>query len=280
MINNKNLNRITFGLMVISIALCILIVYLAGNNTNAKTSEYEEKIFGQDIIDINIEVDKDDWQNLLDNATSKEYISGDLIINGEKFSTVGIRTKGNSSLTQVASMEESDRYSLQFKANKFIKGQSFYGLDTFCINNIIGDNTYMKDYIAYDLMKFIGVDTPLTNYANVKVNGKDFGFYIALERYDKSFLDRVYSTSAGELYNVKMSMGQMDEPGQKQGIEKSKGENSENKEINNTKEAKIALKKQRLKQIVLKIKQNILLKKIAVKIQIILKKNQLIIVKN
>ncbi|NMA85539.1 MAG: spore coat protein CotH, partial [Epulopiscium sp.] len=145
---------------------------------------------------------------MLDNATAKEYISGDLVINGVTFSTVGIRTKGNSSLSQVARMEDSNRYSLQFKFNYYVKGQTCYGLDSFCINNVIGDTTYMKDYIAYDIMKYIGVDTPLTNYANVTVNGEDFGFYLALERYNKSFLDRVYNTSGGQLYNVKIAMGQ------------------------------------------------------------------------
>lgn len=208
MINSKNLNKITFGLIIFALIICAGIVYIASTSTAIKTSEYEEKMFGDNVLTIDIEVDEKEWQSLLDNPMTKEYISGDLIINGRKFSTVGIRTKGNSSLSQVASMEDSDRYSLQFKSNKFVKGQTFYGLDSFCINNIIGDSTYMKDYIAYDLMNYIGVDTPLTNYANVTVNGEDFGFYIALERYDKSFLDRVYNTSGGELYNVKTSMGQ------------------------------------------------------------------------
>lgn len=219
MIISKNLNKITYSLIIFALIICAGIVYIASTSTAIKTSEYEEKMFGDDILTIDIEVDEKDWQSLLDNPMTKEYISGDLIINGSRFSTVGIRTKGNSSLSQVASMEDSDRYSLQFKSNKFVKGQTFYGLDSFCINNIIGDSTYMKDYIAYDLMNYIGVDTPLTNYAAVTVNGEDFGFYIALERYDKSFLDRVYNTSGGELYNVKTSMGQKDNSMQDENME-------------------------------------------------------------
>ena len=208
MINSKNLNKITFSLIIFALIICVGIIYVSSTSTAIKTSEYQEKMFGDDVLNLDIEVDEEDWQGLLENPMTKEYISGNLTINGTKFSTVGIRTKGNNSLSQVASMEDSDRYSLQFKSNKFVKGPTFYGLDSFCINNIIGDSTYMKDYISYDLMNYIGVDTPLTNYANVTVNGEDFGFYIALERYDKSFLDRVYNTSGGELYNVKNSMGQ------------------------------------------------------------------------
>lgn len=207
MINSKNLGKITFSLIILSLLGTVGFVYLANESGENKIVDYEAKLFGEAILEIDIRVNEEEWQNLLNNPLAKEYIAGDLIINGTKFSTVGIRTKGNSSLSQVAQMTNSDRYSLQFKSNYYVKGQTFYGLDSFCINNVISDSTYMKDILAYDLMNFIGVDTPLTNYASVTVNGEDFGFYIALERYDKSFLDRVYNTSAGELYNVKISMG-------------------------------------------------------------------------
>ena len=208
MIKSKHLTKITIIFVCLSLFACAGIVYMDGKNAEIKVVEYENKLFGEDILSIDIRVDKEDWQSMLDNATAKEYISGDLVINGVTFSTVGIRTKGNSSLSQVARMEDSNRYSLQFKFNYYVKGQTCYGLDSFCMNNVIGDTTYMKDYIAYDIMKYIGVDTPLTNYANVTVNGEDFGFYLALERYNKSFLDRVYNTSGGQLYNVKIAMGQ------------------------------------------------------------------------
>jgi hypothetical protein len=185
-----------------------MIVYAAGVNQNKKVMDYESKLFGDEILTIDIRVDENEWQEMLDNAIDKEYISADLAINGESFHTVGIRTKGNSSLSQVVNMEDSDRYSINFKFNYYVKGQTCYGLDNFCINNLLGDTTYMKDYLSYDIMKYIGVETPLMNYASVTVNGEDFGFYLALERYEKSFLDRVYDTSGGQLYSVKTVMGQ------------------------------------------------------------------------
>lgn len=210
MINSKSIGKITIALLLISLIGVIGVLNIKNDNLAIKIPDYQDILFGDDILEINIEVEEDDWQSLLENPLAKEYISGDLTINGTKFTTVGIRTKGNSSLSQVAQMEDSNRYSLQFKSNKYVKGQTFYGLNSFCINNIISDTSYMKDYLAYDLMDYIGVDAPLTNYASVKVNGEDYGFYIALERYDKSFLSRVYNTSGGQLYNVKMSMGQED----------------------------------------------------------------------
>ncbi len=203
MIANKYIAVITTVFLCLSLIICGFIVYAANTWETTKIPEYQNKLFGDEIITIDIKVDNNDWQSLLDNAQAKEWISGDLIINGNQISTVGIRTKGNSSLMQ----SKDGKYSLQFEFNKYVKGQNYYGLDTLCINNMLGDSTYMKDYISYDIMKYIGVDTPLINYAKVTVNGEDYGFCLALERYDEAFLDRVYNTSAGELYNVKASMG-------------------------------------------------------------------------
>jgi len=208
MITSKHIAKITALLVCLSLFACVMIVYAAGVNQNKKVMDYESKLFGDEILTIDIRVDENEWQEMLDNAIEKEYISADLVINGELFNTVGIRTKGNSSLSQVVSMDDSDRYSINFKFNYYVKGQTCYGLDNFCINNLLGDTTYMKDYLSYDIMKYIGVETPLMNYASVTVNGEDFGFCLALERYEKSFLDRGYDTSGGQLYSVKTTMGQ------------------------------------------------------------------------
>jgi spore coat protein CotH len=209
MITSKYMAVITAVAMVFSLLACGFIVYAANTFDSNRIPEYQKRMFGDEVITIDIQVNEDDWQGLLDNAQAKEWIPADLIINGQKFSTIGIRTKGNSSLSmgnRMGGMSDGN-YSLQFKANKYIKGQTFYGLDVFCVNNMVGDATYMKDYIAYDMMNYIGVATPLTNFASMTVNGKDYGFGIMLERYEQSFLNRVYNTSSGQLYNVKIGMG-------------------------------------------------------------------------
>lgn len=209
MITSKYIAIITAVAMVLSLLTCGFIVYAANTFDTARFPEYQKRLFGEEAVTIDIQVSEDDWQGLLDNAQTKEWISADLVVNGQKFSTIGIRTKGNSSLSTGNRMGGSSdgNYSLQFKANKYIKGQTFYGMDVFSVNNMVGDATYMKDYIAYDIMNYIGVATPLTNYASVTVNGEDYGFGIMLERYEQSFLDRVYNSTSGQLYNVKIGMG-------------------------------------------------------------------------
>lgn len=47
--------------------------------------EYESKLFGDNITNIDIIANEADWQNMIDNASDEEYINVDVNINGELF---------------------------------------------------------------------------------------------------------------------------------------------------------------------------------------------------
>jgi len=195
--------------VVVSMALVVIGRQQAANGQLRKEPEYAEKVFGADIISVEIIADEDDWQAMLDNALSEQFIMVDVVVNGRRFNNVGIRPKGNSSLMQVAS-SGSDRYSFRLQLDKYIDGQTCFGLQSFVLNNMLGDFSYMKEYVSYDLMREVGVAAPYFGYAQIKVNGEDWGLYLAVELYNDSYEQRVFGDTAGMLYNVKtmdMDMG-------------------------------------------------------------------------
>ena len=61
---------------------------------------------------INIEIDESEWQDLIDNAQQEQYHTCNITIDGTVVDNVGVRAKGNTSLSTVASMN-SERYSLK-----------------------------------------------------------------------------------------------------------------------------------------------------------------------
>lgn len=211
MIQSRKINIIVVTAVVFAMITSFALV-VTGNTQNKNDgmrtmTEYTTKIFGSDIISIEIIADEADWQEMLDNATSEQYIMADVVVNGTKFQNVGIRPKGNSSLTQVAS-SDSDRYSFRLQFDEYIKGQTCFGLESFVINNMAGDNTYMKEYVSYELMQEIGVDAPYFGFADIKVNGEGWGLYLAVETCGDSYEARTFGTTSGMMYNVKsMDMG-------------------------------------------------------------------------
>lgn len=210
MIQSRKIGMITAAALCIALAAAAVMIgfSLNGGGISGGEPEYAEKIFGTDIIGINILADESEWQKMLDNAVSEEFIAADVVVNGSVFRNVGIRPKGNSSLTQVAREGGGCRYSFRLQFDEYVKGQTCFGLESFVLNNMLGDNTYMKEYVSYGLMEQIGVDAPYFGYADISVNGKGFGFYLAVELYNDSYEERTFGTTAGMLYNVKsMDMG-------------------------------------------------------------------------
>lgn len=170
--------------------------------------EYAKKLFDTSYVHtIDISMSENDRENMLENAIDEEYKSCDVTIDGTKIKNVAIRPKGNTSLTNVQSLD-SDRYSFKIDFDKYNDGGNYLGLDKLCLNNIIQDNTYMKDYFSYRMISEAGGEAPLCSYIYVIVNGREHGLYLAVEGIEKAFARRNYGSDYGEIYKPEsMSMG-------------------------------------------------------------------------
>ncbi len=217
MITNKHITKIVTTLMVLSVVACLSAVAFSGQIAAAAggtgiTMEYESKLFDtSEVLEVNILMEAADWENMLDNAMAEEYVQCDVEIGGQTFYRVGIRPKGNTSLSSIAMDPTTDRYSLKLEFDQYVEGQTCFGLDKLILNNSYADTTYMKEALVYDMFQAVGADASLYNHAKVSVNGEYWGLYLALEAVEDSFLLRNYGTQNGELYKPdSMNMGGKD----------------------------------------------------------------------
>lgn len=208
MSTHRNFDKICCVVLAITLILSVLFVN-AGHFGVRKASDvmgYENTLFDSSRVHT-LNIVMDDWDEFIANCKSEEYYNCTVVIDNEAYKNVAIRGKGNTSLTQVESYG-NDRYSFKIEFDHYDSGNTYYGLDKLCLNNIIKDNTYMKDYLAYQMMNEIGVASPLCSYVYITVNGEDWGLYLAVEGVEESFLQRNYGSGYGELYKPdSMGMG-------------------------------------------------------------------------
>ena len=239
MISNKYINAIISTITAIAIFFTTL-VYI--NSKNVTTTEatssssnftYVNTVFNKEqITDIDIEVNEDNWNYLLENATNEEYITANITINGTKYYNIGIRAKGNSSLSTVANDDTTDRYSFKVKFDEYVDGQTLDGLSKIALNNIISDATYMKEYLSYYLLERMGVPTPAFAFTNIKINGEEWGLYFAVEVIEEEFIERNYGSLSGNLYKPEGNeIGAKDNENMKPNI--NNGENNAPPNMNN-----------------------------------------------
>ena len=208
MSTHKQIDKICCGVLAMVLLLTIFFINAQklGVVPVAAQVGYASGLFDDSKIHT-IDLVMDDWDNFIDNCENEEYSPCAVVIDGEAYKNVGIRAKGNTSLSSVAAYE-NDRYSFKLEFDCYESGKTYHGLDKISLNNIIQDNTYMKDYLVYRMMRDFGVAAPLCSYVYIRVNGEDWGLYLAVEGVEESFLMRNYGNDYGNLYKPdSMDMG-------------------------------------------------------------------------
>ena len=145
-----------------------------------------------------VDIQVEDWVAFLASAPEEEYIPATVEIDGEAFRQVGLRAKGNNSLRLTAEYGLS-RYSLKLEFDHYTDG-SYHGLDKLSLDASFQDNSYLKTWLAFDIMEFLGVPTPLRSFVWVTVNGQPWGLFLAVEEPEEAFARRNFGANHGQLY--------------------------------------------------------------------------------
>lgn len=189
--------RITVMLLAVFGTLLCMNGEALGLTAASTAPGYETRLFDKSkvhTIDILIK----DWDKFLEEAPEEEYTVCSLVIDGERFSNVGLRAKGNNS-RRLTERYGLDRYSLKIEFDHFTHG-SYYGLDKFCLDSSFQDNAYLKTWITFDMMGHMDVPTPLCSWVWVRVNGEDWGLFLAIEEPEEGFARRNFGKDHGQLY--------------------------------------------------------------------------------
>ncbi|MFI3258637.1 MAG: CotH kinase family protein [Rikenellaceae bacterium] len=118
---------------------------------------------------------------------------------------VGVRFKGNSSLSQTyssgnykLSMKLSfDKYETKYPA---LTNQRFYGFKQLNLNNNYEDESFMREKVATDLFREFGLKAAHTQFCEIYINDTYFGLYTIVEEVDDTVIKSQFSDGSGNCY--------------------------------------------------------------------------------
>ena len=126
------------------------------------------------------------WDQILDNlaaAGQEERLTGNAIINGVPYDSVGVRYKGNSSYNA-----NRNKNPFNIKLDYIYDDQLIdvvYG--TIKLANGFNDPSLIRETLAYEIARKY-MPASLANYANVYVNGILIGVYTSVQDVDSYFM--------------------------------------------------------------------------------------------
>lgn len=180
-------------------AVLLTIVFMNGKRFGIEpvsgASGYEDRLFDTSYVH-EIDIVMNNFDDMCGKA-DKTWYDCDAVIDGEKFSNISIRIKGNAGEVQSLG---SSKYSFRIGFDHRNSMESYHGLNKLDLNNSAGDCTFMKDFLVYEAMSGAGVPSPLCSYVFLTVNGSDAGLYLAVESVDDAFLIRNFGKNYGNLY--------------------------------------------------------------------------------
>jgi len=128
---------------------------------------------------------------------------------------IGIRYKGsdyslprcffpNGDTTRGNPNKTCAKISYKLKFTEYDKEKRFYGLKKLNLHALDKDETKMHEMISYELFRDMGIHAPRVSYANVYINNKLMGLFLAVEEVDGRFTkSRWPEYGDGNLYKEK-----------------------------------------------------------------------------
>lgn len=154
-------------------------------------TSFSQSFYDQDNIQsIKITFTQSNWDALLDaeKAGAGNYIMAQSVeVNGISFDSVGVKYKGNST------------YSANQIKNPFhieldtYKDHEYDGYTDIKLSNVAKDPSFIREVLSYDILRNY-MDAPLSNYANVYVNGNLMGLYSNSESISKKFVNNRFGS--------------------------------------------------------------------------------------
>lgn len=136
------------------------------------------------------------------------YVPCNIEFNGLNWYHVGIRYKGNSSLSAYSTGENKLPFRLEFSefADDYpeITGQTFYGFPALSMSSNYNDKSFIREKVGCDLFREFGVPAPYAAFYEMYIDYGDgpvyFGLYTAVEVVFETVLNKQFSSNTGNCY--------------------------------------------------------------------------------
>lgn len=165
------------------------------------SNAFAQDFYGTGVQEVRIEFSQKYWDVKLDslkNANPEARLVATAWVNGQKFDSVGVRYKGNSSYFRTRK-ETLKKLPMNIKLDFKKKGQVLKGgQNTLKLSNAFLDPSFLRDPLSYEVIRNY-MPAPLCNFTKVYLNGKYWGVYINSESVDETFIQKHFGVQGGQI---------------------------------------------------------------------------------
>ncbi len=150
-----------------------------------------------------LEFENDDWEReLADFYHTGVEVPAQLTVDGETYTDVGVRFRGNTSYSMVSA---GLKRPLNLTIDYVRDDQRLLGYRTLNLHNGHTDPSFLRT-VLYQYIAREYIPALKANYVRLVINGESWGIYVNVEQYNTDFIDEWFGTREGGRWKVPANM--------------------------------------------------------------------------
>jgi spore coat protein CotH len=178
--------------------LLLLVLLLTPAIADAQTSD--AFFDSQTLQEVRLFINSRDLAALREHYTENTYYTADFIWRGIRMRNVAVRVRGLAT-------RSATKPGLRVDFNRYVAGQTFLGLTSVVLDNVLHDAAQIRERTAMAFMEHMGQPASRESFGRVYINNVYQGLYTFVEAVDTGFLTRTFGESSGYLFDYKFITG-------------------------------------------------------------------------
>ena len=177
---------------LVFVALCLLV------SAPAFADAFTDALFDRSRLhDVRITMSATDWSALRARYQEDTRYDATLSFDGETIANCTVRSRGSGTRNPFKPGLRIDFY-------RKISTQRFHGFRTLIVDNMYNDPSFVREQLAFEVFREMGIRTPRESFARLTVNGEFWGLYAIIEPVDEVFVRTHIDSGGGDLYDYEV----------------------------------------------------------------------------
>jgi spore coat protein H len=159
---------------------------------------------GGGVLTYSFTLEPAELEKMFATALQEQWVRADLTISGKPIGPVGLRFKGSDGTLKVCfenGMQICPKASMKVKFDYVDPNKRFMGLKSMNFHSMLGDSSQLRERLACEMFRRMGVETSRSAHSFLVVNGEAKGLFSTVENLDGRFTkDRWGAMGDGNLY--------------------------------------------------------------------------------
>ena len=176
------------------IGLVVILLTLGADGGRVASAQTIEDLFDDGTVqELRLSINERDLRELIERYLENIYVPADFQWRDQRVRNVGVRSRGLAS-------RSASKPGLRIDFNRYSAGQTFLGLASLVLDNLVTDPALVRERVSMALFKRLRQPASRESFTRLYINSVYQGIYAIVEPVDGEFLQRAFGEKSGYLF--------------------------------------------------------------------------------